>query len=86
MKVKLLDTKTGQTRIVNNEVLNEWDWIEGNWSCDCNRQKYFENNEDKDICIGSKRYIIIEVYYDGIYTLRDFNCNYSDKLLDKYLK
>ena len=88
MKLKLLDTQTGKTIIVNAPEISEWDWIEGNWSFDRNRARCFKGIDWVTYyCIGCKRFLVVKLYdYLGSYTLREFNYNYPDELLNEYLK
>jgi len=47
MKVTLLDTETGEKKEVEVNC-RPWDWVDGNYSDDCNRIGYFgEDIEDK---------------------------------------
>lgn len=46
MDISITDTTTGETRAIQWEDCppDEWptfDWTEGNWSCDCNREIEF---------------------------------------------
>lgn len=87
MRIKLLDTQTGKTRVIYKEFDAFW-WAEGNGSCDCNRKIFFYD-EDIDIkqkhCTGTKRFLITEI--DSIeYTLNEFNYDYPEELKNKYLK
>ena len=56
MNVTLLDTKTGQTVDVNDSTLNAFIWCEGNWSCDCNRVRYFPDNVEDEILDEMRKY------------------------------
>jgi len=61
VKITLLDTKTG--KIAPNIEVSTVDeensfyfWVEGNFSCDCNRAIYFDL--DEDVGCGNGRFII----------------------------
>jgi len=47
MKVTLLDTKTGKTVEVDDDI-SAFQWAENNWSCDCNRVDYFDEEIQQD--------------------------------------
>lgn len=67
--VKLLDTETGEQRIVDAEYDNEFIWAEGNYSCDCNRRLFFERskgNEPDDVECGESRYVIVGTNITGL--------------------
>ena len=63
MRVTYLDLKTGET--ASEEGVGEYDLVEGNWSCDCNRAIPFGNSSDSGVCGGCKRYIVIGVEREG---------------------
>jgi hypothetical protein len=88
MRVTLLDTETGETRLVGG--ISTFDWAENNWSCDCNRSRLFNADGDEDHCVGSHRFIVVHAVVelvDSDYpaTLRELNADYPPELLDKYL-
>ena len=60
MKIKFLDIKTGKTAW--KDGLSLWQLSEGNWSCDCNRELLF-GNDDIIICneASQHRYMAIEM-------------------------
>lgn len=83
MKVSLLDTHTGQTCEVAG--IRGFEWAENNWSCDCNRESYFDVDETgSGTCIGCHRFLVIaaepEDQDDEGYTLADLNSSYPDEL------
>jgi hypothetical protein len=81
--VTLLDTMTGDIRVV--EGIREFAWAENNYSCDCNRSIFFDNWEESNTC-DSVRYIVIDVYPNlSNYTIEEFNENYPEYLLKKYM-
>ena len=94
MKVKLIDTETDKTCIVDERseedgspLFDAYWWSEGNGSCDCNRSIYcgVDDLDDPDygICRGGKRFLIIEADTDE-YTLAELNNEYPEELLKKY--
>ena len=86
MKVKLLDTETGNT--VESEGISTFSWTENNYSCDCNRELLFGNDTNSGYCLKCNRYIVIEasVELDIDYpaTLEELNQDYPKDLLRKY--
>jgi hypothetical protein len=80
--VKLLDTQTGKTAVVDND--SHWYWGEGNGSCDCNRALAFDVDFDDlpNHCIGCHRYLIVEVSTNDI---AEFNWHYPADLVRKYV-
>ena len=96
MKVTVLDTKTGETRVVEDEHNDSFQWADDNWSCDCNRCSYFglDSNDiaielgiGPGICIGERRFLVIAVENPtrDYYTLSEYNDGYPQELLDKHL-
>lgn len=90
MRVKLLDTVTGEVKDVDAPQ-GAFQWAENNWSCDCNRCTYFgleaeDLGKEDGICFGEERFLVIGV--EGptrdYYTLRDYNRGYPVELLAKY--
>jgi hypothetical protein len=73
--VTVTDTKTGQTRQV--ETITLWEWTEGNWSCDCNRESFFGQQTDGRCTSTRYRVTSVEGMPEG-YTLEDFNGDYDD--------
>lgn len=89
MKVKLLDTETGET-IVEEDDSSIWYWLEGNGSCDCNRELAFREAIPTGICLGCKRFLVIDVDgdLDG-YSREEFieeaNREYPESLKQQWL-
>lgn len=89
IRVKLLDTQTGESKWLLDEWNPDW-WIDGNGSCDCNRELFMGQDSGGDdengvgCCLGSKRYLIIECS-DPTISLRDLNQDYPEYLLHEYL-
>jgi hypothetical protein len=85
--VTLLDAVTGDIRVV--EGIREFEWVENNLSCDCNRSTFFDNWGESNTCVAI-RYIIIDVVYDNPdmlynYKTYQFNQDYPKYLLEKYM-
>ena len=77
MKAVVLDTVTGETKVM--EGIRSFDWAEGNYSCDCNR------GADLDAVCKSERFLVIEAEFndpdDYEYSLFELNENYPVELL-----
>lgn len=71
VKVLLKDTVTKE--IVEIDDINLYQWTEGNWSCACNRQDYFDIEENVECNSTRFRVIAVELPKDSSYTLEDFN-------------
>ena len=88
MKVTLLDTKTGKTE--ESIGISTYEWEEGNYSCDCNRERFFGIDSDCNYCIGGKRFIVTkaELETDDDYecTLQELNSAYPPELLIEHIK
>lgn len=83
IKVTILDTKTGE-RLQNDKWSAYW-WAMGNGSCDCNRSIFMGHSEaGGGICKECKRYLIVKADSDE-YSLREFNDDYPQDLVDKWL-
>lgn len=79
-RVTVLDTHTGETAEETEVPL--YNWLHGDWSCDCNRGLMFDRDpagENGDHCAGCFRYVAVDVSSmpDG-YTLQDFNAAYPE--------
>ena len=92
VKVKILDRKTGISAIGYHEPKNSfhWCWVEGNYSCDCNRLLYFSNSDDlekeqkieldipENICLGNHRFVVTEIDDDPNHSLiEEVNQDYT---------
>ena len=71
--VRVLDTQTGH--VVWNGEHNAYYWAEGDGACDCNRERLFGFDSSAGVCLGCKRFVIIECDAPG-YTLAEFNEGY----------
>lgn len=72
MIVTYLDLHTGKR--VSQRGISRFDLCENNWSCDCNRALAFGNEVPDGYCVGSHRYIAIDVRAESAEEL----CNMGD--------
>lgn len=75
--VTLYDRFTGRTATYSE--MASWNWLHGNFSCDCNRGLAFDHGlPDTGYCVGCKRYVVIgvEPMPDG-HEVKDFNEGYA---------
>lgn len=87
MKATVLDTVTGQSKEASYNM-GSWNWYEGNWSCDCNREAIFSIESDTGFCLGGKRFLVIKAEFEKDeveYTLDELNEEYPKELKDKFL-
>ena len=86
MKVTVLDTVTGKTKVVSG--YGSFQWAENNLSCDCNRNEWDVDIElNDDYCHGSHRFIVVDAEFDigeTMYTIKELNKDYPDGLLSKF--
>ena len=80
MKATILDTKTGEKHEINGPD-SPYDWIEGNWSCDCNRGKRLSMAKH---CKGTKRFLVVDIE-DKSWDLNQINGYYPEELKRKHL-
>lgn len=79
MRIKLLDTLTGET--TESCDYDAFYWADGNGSCDRNRESYFGvESPSTGFCLGGKRFLIIEADTTD-YTLAELNSDYPDDVL-----
>lgn len=86
MKITVLDTETGEKKTVCGQ--DPYEFEDGNWSCDCNRQSLFEIDEEFKYC-KSDRYIICKFEAENFEeesSIYDLNSDYSRDLIDKWVK
>lgn len=89
--VTILDTVTGATAEVTGP--NRWQWLSGNWSCDCNRADYFPNSDAEDnqpesqwgTCLGAKRFLVVKTN-DPAVLVTDYNESYDEELVKSYVQ
>lgn len=61
MKVTLFDTEFERSAPLEAAEWQPYDWMEGNWACDCNRRIAFGLDIDAhNTCIGFQRFIVID--------------------------
>lgn len=60
-KTWILDTRTGKTHVQDSGEIEEdahyYQWTDGNWSCDCNRQE--DDDTDNGTCDEAHRYLAV---------------------------
>lgn len=58
-------------------------WKEGEYSCDCLRQKYFNIARKSDVgCVGASRFIVVDVGYEmDVTDLGLWNSKYNPELI-----
>jgi hypothetical protein len=94
MKVTILDTQTGETRV--DERMSGWWWAYGNGCCDCNRELQFRDHDEDNnpCCLGEHRYLITKAEPNGQemdfneghpFTIAELNEYYPQELKDKFL-
>lgn len=79
MKVIILDTKTGKTHEDNGSV---WEYREGDWSCDCNRDP---ESVYGSFCVGETRFLVVDAEFedeDEVCQLEDLNEGYPEEMLN----
>lgn len=87
MIATVLDTKTGETVKYNGPCAFEW--VDGNWSCDCNRKADFDVEPDcvEGFCEGGHRFLVIDAKFgsgEHQYSLYELNECYPEELLTKH--
>jgi len=85
----ILDTETGQVRSNTEQLSSEY--VNGNWSCDCNRRTLFEylEPETSSTCIGCHRFIVVAAILflpsDLPFTLSELNEGYDQELVSYWV-
>jgi len=91
MIVRYLDLKTGRKAEENG--ITEFNLIEGNWSCDCNRGNSFPDVgvSISGTCKGCQRFIVYDVEsekgdpkFDAQQIMRDANREYYQLILTSH--
>lgn len=88
MKATILDTVTGKTAVIADVTTYEWE--DGNYSCDCNRNPWdIDTGKPDGVCEGAHRFLVIaaepETEDDYPCTLRELNAAYPKELVRKFL-
>ena len=85
--VWLKDTETGEVAEIDK---GQWDlrtfsyvWLQGNWSCDCNREIEFARAVGRELpemdgpyCLGEGRYTLERVTFGGVDVVPDEHGEY----------
>ena len=76
LKVEILKVETKEIKTIVQEIQEyfEWQWTEGNYSCDCNRKIFFDDiGYQEDVDCSEGLYLVrlsdndtAEVLYDEI--------------------
>ncbi len=85
MTATVLDTLTGTTH--TDSRASVYDWMDGNWSCDCNRYPPHIESDSANVCEGAHRFIVTHAQFDRYETpatLRELNCDYPEELLTQH--
>ena len=80
IKVTLKDCETGETAEVDD--ISRYQWTQGNYGCDCNRQNYFDVDIESEYCLGGKRFIIIAAEMAD-FDIYEWNEDYAKELIDR---
>ncbi len=88
MKATILDTQTGNTATIDGP--STYDWVDGNWSCDCNRNPWgVDMGKPDGVCHGSERFLVVKAVFDDPddyeCTLEKLNADYPEELLSRLL-
>jgi len=79
MKLEIWDSKKHLVHNVDSPFQDWFWWVEGNGSCDCNRELLCGEDSGGDTCLGSKRYIILS--NSRGYSFDEMNEQYPEELL-----
>ena len=86
MIATILDTLTGKKEIKSG--VKSWEWAENNWSCDCNRNIFDDEDGVEDHSCKTERFLVVEAIMDSEedyeYTLEELNADYPIELLRKH--
>lgn len=87
MRATILDTQTGLRKTVDGRTA--FQWAEGNFSCDCNRNVWEPDKPPPFRCQGQKRYLVVAATMDWPedkipYTLEELNAGYPKELLEQH--
>jgi len=82
MIATILDTVTGKKMTITG--IHSFEWADGNWSCDCNRNPFgADTGKPNDVCQGHKRFLVVEAVMDPDdyeYSLDELNEGYPAEL------
>lgn len=96
MIAAIFDIVTGSIGTIKGH--RPWDFVDGNWSCDCNRNIYNVEVEGYEygVCKGGSRFVVVKVEHEPLvdineygdnefemYSLEDMHIDYSKELLNK---
>jgi hypothetical protein len=73
MKLTLLDRLTGRT--ITTDLHDEFEWTDGNYSCDCNRLSFFEKVEIDRPCVSEQ--VIVTHLNDQPVDFQEWNRSYK---------
>ena len=86
----ILDTETGQVRSNTGQLSSEY--VDNNWSCDCNRRtlfEYLDPETNNPTCRGCHRFIVVAAImflpYDLPFTLSELNEGYDQELVSYWI-
>lgn len=79
--VTLKDTATGELWIGSANV-SQYQWSDGNWSCDCNRLPFFTDG-DENGCLGAKRILIVNCDHPD-FDYEEWNSDYPPELVREH--
>ena len=86
MRAVILDVQTKQTFIVDGP--STFDFVDGNYACDCNRHPGVGTASQDGVCEGSRRFIVVEADItdpeDFPASLLELNSGYPRTLLAQY--
>lgn len=81
-RVVVLDTLTKRYHEIVGVDL--YQWTDGNWSCDCNRQPHGEEPDfETRTCNGCHRFIVVQCEFIGeSCSIREMNSDYPKDVVD----
>ena len=87
MIATILDTVTGEKITVDGT--HSFEWADGNWSCDCNRNPWgVDTGKPENVCQGHERFLVVKTvmdFDDYEYTLDELNEGYPADIRAKFL-
>lgn len=83
MTAMIYDIVTGCCKTLTGP--RAWEWVEGDWSCDCNRNPWgIDTGKPDGVCEGAERFLVIQAEGDQ-YTLNELNRDYAPELVAQVL-